>query len=60
MCQTLFCCLFCTCACRRYLQKRDYGQVPQYLIERKIEMGQEYEEEVRAKEAALLPKGGCN
>lgn len=42
----------------KYLAKRDYGRVPAYLVERKMEMAADYEASIRAKEAALIPPGG--
>ncbi|MEW5301363.1 MAG: hypothetical protein WDW36_004226 [Sanguina aurantia] len=41
----------------KYLAKRDYGRVPAYLVERKMEMAADYEASIRAKEAALIPPG---
>lgn len=41
----------------KYLKKKDYGQVPQYLLERKLEMAADVEAQQRAKEAALIPPG---
>lgn len=41
----------------QYLKKKDYGQVPQYLLERKMEMAAEVDAQQRAKEAALIPPG---
>jgi len=41
----------------KYLQKQDYGRVPNYLLERKIELAAQVEAEERAKEAALIPPG---
>lgn len=40
-----------------YVHKRDYGQVPQYLVDRKIEMAAEYEARMAAKHASLVPPG---
>ncbi|KAG2494455.1 hypothetical protein HYH03_007507 [Edaphochlamys debaryana] len=40
-----------------YMAKRDFGQVPQYLLERKLQMAADQEAAVRAKEAALIPPG---
>ncbi|KXZ51626.1 hypothetical protein GPECTOR_12g590 [Gonium pectorale] len=40
-----------------YLNKKDYGQVPQYLLERKMQMAADVEAAARAKEAALIPPG---
>jgi hypothetical protein len=42
----------------KYLQKRDYGRVPAYLVERKMELAEAAEAAARAKEAALIPPGG--
>jgi hypothetical protein len=42
----------------KYLQKRDYGRVPTYLVERKMELAEAAEAAARAKEAALIPPGG--
>ncbi|PNW79608.1 hypothetical protein CHLRE_08g359850v5 [Chlamydomonas reinhardtii] len=41
----------------KYINKKDYGQVPQYLLERKMQMAAEVEAQARAKEAALIPPG---
>jgi len=41
----------------KYLQKRDYGRVPNYLLERKVEMLEQQEQQLRAKEAAMIPPG---
>ncbi|GIL80107.1 hypothetical protein Vretimale_12930 [Volvox reticuliferus] len=41
----------------KYLNKKDYGQVPQYLLERKMQMAADAEAAARAKEAALIPPG---
>ncbi|GLC39541.1 hypothetical protein PLESTB_001628700 [Pleodorina starrii] len=41
----------------KYLNKKDYGQVPQYLLERKMQMAADMEAAARAKEAALIPPG---
>eukprot|EP00201_Polytomella_parva_P013485 CAMPEP_0175061004 /NCGR_PEP_ID=MMETSP0052_2-20121109/13348_1 /TAXON_ID=51329 ORGANISM="Polytomella parva, Strain SAG 63-3" /NCGR_SAMPLE_ID=MMETSP0052_2 /ASSEMBLY_ACC=CAM_ASM_000194 /LENGTH=259 /DNA_ID=CAMNT_0016326819 /DNA_START=337 /DNA_END=1116 /DNA_ORIENTATION=- len=41
----------------KYLQKRDFGRIPQYLLERKLEMAADMEARERAKEAALIPPG---
>lgn len=41
----------------KYLNKRDYGRVPAYLLERKMELAEHAEAVVRAKEAALIPPG---
>lgn len=43
----------------KYLQKRDYGRVPNYLLERKLELVEQQEEVLRAKEAALIPPGAA-
>jgi hypothetical protein len=40
-----------------FVQKRDYGKVPQYLVERKAEMAAAYDAQIAAKEAALIPPG---
>lgn len=44
---------------QRYLQKKDYGKLPEYLMDRKIELARQYEAELAAKEAALIPPGAC-
>jgi len=41
----------------KYLQKQDYGRVPTYLLERKIELAAQAEAEERMKEQALIPPG---
>ncbi|PNH09884.1 hypothetical protein TSOC_003443 [Tetrabaena socialis] len=41
----------------KYLNKKDYGQVPSYLLERKLQMAADVEAAARAKEAALIPPG---
>mmetsp|Transcript_12775 Transcript_12775/g.34834 ORF Transcript_12775/g.34834 Transcript_12775/m.34834 type:complete len:297 (-) Transcript_12775:213-1103(-) len=41
----------------KYLKKQDYGRVPSYLLERKIELAAQQEAEERMKEAALIPPG---
>ena len=41
----------------KYLNKQDYGRVPTYLLERKIELAAQQEAEERMKEAALIPPG---
>lgn len=40
-----------------YMQKKDFGQVPNYLLERKMQMAADVEAQQRAKEAALIPPG---
>ncbi len=41
----------------KYRQKKDLGQVPDYLLRRKVENIEKAEAEARAKEAALIPPG---
>jgi len=41
----------------KYLKKEDYGRVPSYLLERKIELAAQQEAQERMKEAALIPPG---
>lgn len=41
----------------KYLQKKDFGRVPSYLLERKIEMAEKHEADLRAKEASRIPPG---
>ncbi len=41
----------------KYLSKADYGRVPTYLLQRKIEMAEAAAEAERAKELALVPPG---
>ena len=38
--------------------KPGYGQVPTYLLERKMELAAEEDAKVAAREAALIPPGG--
>lgn len=40
-----------------FLQKRDYGRVPEYLLERKMQLAEEYDAVQAAKQAALIPAG---
>mmetsp|Transcript_25560 Transcript_25560/g.64845 ORF Transcript_25560/g.64845 Transcript_25560/m.64845 type:complete len:296 (-) Transcript_25560:370-1257(-) len=41
----------------KYLKKKDYGRVPEYLVERKMELAEHADAVARAKEAALIPPG---
>ena len=41
-----------------FLVKPGYGQVPTYLLERKMELAAEEDAKVAAREAALIPPGG--
>ncbi len=41
----------------KYLNKPDFGRVPTYLLERKIDLIERQEADVRAKEAAMIPLG---
>eukprot|EP00775_Hariotina_reticulata_P007060 gene7060-7274_t len=40
-----------------YLQKNEYGQVPAYLLERKLQLAQEQDALMAAKQAAQIPAG---
>jgi hypothetical protein len=40
-----------------YLHKPDFGRVPTYLLQRKIDLIDQQEAEMRAREAALIPPG---
>ncbi|GBF95728.1 hypothetical protein Rsub_08710 [Raphidocelis subcapitata] len=40
-----------------FTQKREYGQVPAYLVERKLQMAQEEAAREAARQAALIPAG---
>ena len=42
---------------QKYLNKRDYGRVPSYLMERKMELAEQAEEKERQKEMAMVPPG---
>jgi hypothetical protein len=42
-----------------FLVKPGYGQVPTYLLERKMELAAEEAAKVAAREAALIPPGGA-
>eukprot|EP00798_Chlamydomonas_sp_ICE-L_P001582 gene1582-32970_t len=41
----------------KYLTKKDYGRVPEYIVDRKIEMAERMEQEQRDKDAARIPPG---
>ncbi|GFH06303.1 4-diphosphocytidyl-2 C-methyl-D-erythritol synthase [Haematococcus lacustris] len=41
----------------KYLQKKDYGRIPSYLLDRKLELAEQVADAQRAKEAALIPPG---
>jgi hypothetical protein len=41
----------------KYLKKKDFGRVPTYLLERKLELVEQHEAELKAREAALIPAG---
>ncbi|GAX83094.1 hypothetical protein CEUSTIGMA_g10520.t1 [Chlamydomonas eustigma] len=41
----------------KYLHKPDFGRVPTYLLQRKIDLIDQQESEMRAREAALIPPG---
>lgn len=41
----------------KYLHKHDFGRVPTYLLERKIENIEKQEQEMRDREAAMIPPG---
>lgn len=41
----------------KYLQKPDFGRVPTYLLERKIELLEQQDAQIRAREAAMVPAG---
>lgn len=38
----------------KYLKKKDFGRVPTYLLERKLELVEQHEAELRAREAAMM------
>lgn len=40
-----------------YRNKKDFGKMPQYLINRNIEMAADHDARMAAKEAALIPPG---
>lgn len=42
---------------QKFLKKKDYGRVPTYLLERKLELVEQHDAELKAKEAALIPAG---
>ncbi|GFH13672.1 enkurin domain-containing protein [Haematococcus lacustris] len=44
----------------KYLQKKDYGRIPSYLLDRKLELAEQVADAQRAKEAALIPPGACD
>lgn len=41
----------------KYLKKKDFGRVPTYLLERKLELVEQHEADLRAREAAMIPAG---
>lgn len=41
-----------------YMQKTEYGQVPAYLLQRKMELARQEEAMLAAKQAAQIPPGG--
>lgn len=42
---------------KAFIEKRDYGKVPQYLMERKMELAADYEARMKSKEEAAIPAG---